>query len=75
MDPDQRRTVAWMAAHLEAQHRQELAAAVDAVFADLDLRELTATVIRHRQVGFIAAATALDDMFGDVPDPAADEDD
>jgi hypothetical protein len=74
MDRNQRELIEWMANHLEVRQLQKLTAAVDAVFAALDLTALTEAVVRDRQVGFIAAATALDDVFGDVHHPYADDD-
>ena len=43
-------------------------------FADLDLIQLTNTVLDHRQVDLPEAVAALDDWFGEIADPYADED-
>jgi hypothetical protein len=44
------------------------------VFTDLDPREITRTVLDHRQVDMPRAIEALDDWFGEIADPYADED-
>lgn len=43
-------------------------------FADLDLVQLTKTVLDHRQVDLPVAIAALDNWFGEITDPAAIED-
>lgn len=45
------------------------------VFTDLDLRQITCTVLDHRQVDMPRVIEALDDWFGEIADPYADEDD
>ncbi|MER6249354.1 hypothetical protein [Streptomyces griseorubiginosus] len=51
-----------------------LSADVVDVFLLLDPREITATVLDHRQVDFPTAVAALDSWFGEIADPYADED-
>lgn len=58
-----------------AQYNPDLYADVTDVFLLLDPREITATVLDHRQVDLLYAIQALDDVYGEVVDPYADEDD
>jgi hypothetical protein len=51
-----------------------LAADIQDVFLNLDPRAITATVLDHRQVDFPRVVEALDDWFGEIADPYADED-
>jgi hypothetical protein len=53
----------------------ELAAEIVDTFLELDPREITKTVLDHRQVDMPRAIAALDDWFGEIADPYADEDD
>jgi hypothetical protein len=53
----------------------ELAAEIVDTFLELDPREITKTVLDHRQVDMPRAIEALDDWFGEIVDPYADEDD
>jgi hypothetical protein len=53
----------------------ELAAEIVDTFLELDPREITKTVLDHRQVDMPRAIEALDDWFGEIADPYADEDD
>lgn len=64
----------WSAAAV-AQNDPDLYADVTDLFLLLDPREITATVLDHRQVDMVRAVEALDDWFGDLADPYADEDD
>ncbi|MFJ6069074.1 hypothetical protein ACIQHU_39295 [Streptomyces tendae] len=63
----------WSAAAV-AQNDPDLYADVTDVFMLLDPREITKTVLDDRQVDMLYAAQALDDVYGDVHDPYADED-
>jgi hypothetical protein len=40
-----------------------------------EIRAITATVLDHRQIDMPRAIEALDDVFGEIADPYADEDD
>jgi hypothetical protein len=53
----------------------ETIAAITDVFTAIDPREMTKTVLDHRQVDMPRAIEALDDVFGEIADPYADEDD
>lgn len=57
------------------KHCQGLAAEMQDVFDHIDPRDTLATVLDRREVDMPAAIQALDDVFGDIPDPYADEDD
>ena len=57
-----------------AQCYPDLYADVTDVFMLLDPREITKTVLDDRQVDLLYAVQALDDVYGDVHDPYADED-
>ncbi|RSN50505.1 hypothetical protein DMH12_24795 [Streptomyces sp. WAC 04229] len=63
----------WSAAAV-AHKNPQLYADVTDLFLLLDPREITRTVLDHRQVDMLYAVQALDDMYGDVHDPYADED-
>lgn len=52
-----------------------LYADVTDVFLFLDPREITKTVLDHRQVAMPRVIEALDEFFGEIADPYADEDD
>ncbi|MGW0948529.1 hypothetical protein ACWD4O_39065 [Streptomyces sp. NPDC002623] len=58
-----------------AQCNPALYADVTDVFLLLDPREITRTVLDHRQVDFHTVVRALDEAFGEIADPYADEDD
>ena len=58
-----------------AQYDPDLYSDVIDVFMLLDPREITRTVLDHRQVDMLYAVQALDDVYGEVADPYADEDD
>jgi hypothetical protein len=64
----------WSAAAV-AQCNPDLYADIVDVFMLLDPREITKTVLDHRQVDMPRAIEALDDWFGEIADPYADEDD
>lgn len=53
----------------------ELAAEILDLFLNLDPREINRKVLDHREVDLLTAARALDDLFGEIVDPYADEDD
>jgi hypothetical protein len=53
----------------------EMAADLTDLFLDLDPREINRTVLDRREVDFPTAVRALDDVFGEIADPYADEDD
>ncbi|MGW2725707.1 hypothetical protein [Streptomyces sp. NPDC001492] len=63
----------WTASAI-AHRETDLYAAVLDAFADLDLRQLTNTVLDHRQVDMPRVVEALDNWFGEIADPYADED-
>jgi hypothetical protein len=63
----------WNAMSFVTMHWQ-LATDIQELFLDLDPREITKTVLDHRQVDMPRAIEALDDWFGEIADPAADED-
>lgn len=54
---------------------QSLAAQMTDVFQHINPRDTLATVLDRREVDMPDAIQALDDVFGDIPDPYADEDD
>lgn len=64
----------WSAAAV-AQNDPDLYADVTDLFLLIDPREITASVLDHRQVDMVRAVEALDDWFGEIADPYADEDD
>lgn len=64
----------WSATGVTMTH-PVLVADIEDVFAYLDPREITRTVLDHRQVDMPRAIEALDDVFGEIYDPYADEDD
>ncbi|MFC9891546.1 hypothetical protein [Streptomyces pilosus] len=64
----------WSAAAV-AQNNPDLYADVTDLFLLIDPREITASVLDHRQVDMVRAVEALDDWFGEIADPYADEDD
>lgn len=64
----------WTADRLSGTH-PELAAELTDLFGDLDPRTVQATVLDHRQADFAHVIEAIDDVFGDMADPLADEDD
>ncbi|MBE4790250.1 hypothetical protein [Streptomyces caniscabiei] len=45
------------------------------LFTSLDPRQITDQVMRDREVDFRSAVASLDDWFGEIADPYADEDD
>lgn len=63
----------WSAAAV-AQNDPDLYADVTDLFAELDPIEITDKVIRDRQADLPDVAHLLDDLFGDIPYPYADED-
>jgi hypothetical protein len=64
----------WTAARFATTH-WDLAEQIQDVFLNLDPRAITKTVLDHRQVDMPRAIEALDDWFGEIADPYADEDD
>ncbi|MFF1574814.1 hypothetical protein ACFVWR_18905 [Leifsonia sp. NPDC058292] len=44
------------------------------IFLLLDPRTVQASVLDHRQAEFLRVIEAIDDVFGDLSDPLADED-
>jgi len=58
-----------------AQVYPALFADVIDVFMALDPREITKKVLDHRQTDMVYVIEALDDAYGEVVDPYADEDD
>lgn len=52
----------------------DMVAEIIDVFAGVDPRAVTATVLDHSQVDFPRVVEALDDWFGEIADPYADED-
>ncbi|MFD7995488.1 hypothetical protein [Streptomyces mexicanus] len=64
----------WSAAAV-AQNDPHLYAQVVEAFADVDPRTVTANVMNDRHASCASVIQALDDVFGDYPDPYADEDD
>lgn len=64
----------WSAAAV-AQNDPHLYAQVVDAFADVDPRTVTANVMNDRHASCASVIQALDDVFGDYPDPYADEDD
>jgi hypothetical protein len=63
----------WSAAAV-AQNDPQLYADVTDLFAELDPIEITDKVIRDRKADLPEVAHLLDDLFGDIPYPYADED-
>lgn len=63
----------WTAPAVAIRETDLYASVLDA-FADLDLVQLTRTVLDHRQVDLHVAVAALDDWFGEIADSYADED-
>ncbi|MFD8777548.1 hypothetical protein [Streptomyces sp. NPDC059916] len=57
-----------------ASKHEDLAEVLTGVFADIDPRTMQATVLNNREVTMLAAVEAVDDVFGDLSDPLADED-
>jgi hypothetical protein len=57
-----------------ADHADMAADLVD-LFCDLDPREMNKVVLDHREVDLPTTVRALDDVFGEIADPYADEDD
>lgn len=64
----------WSATAVTLEH-PALVADIEDLFNALCPREITRTVLDHRQVDMPRAIEALDDMFGEIYDPYADEDD
>jgi len=58
-----------------AQCNPDLYDDVTDVFMLLDPRQITNTVLDHRQTNMMRVIEALDDVFGQIADPYADEDD
>jgi Fe-S-cluster formation regulator IscX/YfhJ len=54
---------------------QDMAADLVDLFSELDPREINRTVLDRREVDLPTAVRALDDVFGEIADPYADEDD
>lgn len=52
----------------------EMVAEITDLFDSLDPIEITDKVIRDRQADLAAVAQTLDDLFGDIPYPYAEED-
>lgn len=52
-----------------------LAAQMQDVFDGINPRDMQATALNNREVTMLAAVEAIDDVFGDLSDPLADEDD
>jgi hypothetical protein len=63
----------WSAAAV-AQNDTDLWDAVNAAYADLDPIEITDKVIRDREADLADVAQILDELYGDVPYPYAEED-
>ena len=63
----------WSAATV-AQKNTDLWDAVNDVYAELDPIEITDKVIRDREADLAGVAQALDELYGDIPYPYADED-
>jgi hypothetical protein len=63
----------WSATGVTLEH-PALVADIEDFYAALDPRELTRTVLDHRQVDMPRAIEALDDVLGEIYDPYADED-
>jgi hypothetical protein len=63
----------WSAAEV-AETEPDLYADVTDLFAELDPIEITDKVIRDRQASLPDVAHLLDDLFGDIPYPYAEED-
>jgi hypothetical protein len=63
----------WSAAAV-AQNDPQIYADVTDLFAELDPIEITDKVIRDRQADLPDVAQLLDELFGDIPYPYADED-
>ncbi|MEU7338687.1 hypothetical protein [Streptomyces sp. NPDC007074] len=60
---------------LPEQVDAETIAEITGVFNNIDAREMTKAVLDHRQVDMVYAIEVLDDVFGDIVDPYAAEDD
>ncbi|MFC9497616.1 hypothetical protein [Streptomyces sp. NPDC056982] len=58
-----------------ASAHKSLAAQMAEVFDDIDPRTMQATVLDHRAVDAPDAIRVIDEVFGDLSDPLADEDD
>ncbi|MEW2402157.1 hypothetical protein [Streptomyces sp. NPDC046862] len=58
-----------------ADKHGDLAGDLTDLFTGLDPREMNRTVMDHREVDLMTAVQALDDVFGEIADPYADEDD
>lgn len=63
----------WSAAAV-AQHSTDIYAQVTDVFLLLDPIEITDKVIRDREADLVDVARVLDEAFGDIPYPYAEED-
>lgn len=63
----------WSATSFTLEH-PALVADIEDLYAELDPREMTRTVLDDRQVDMPRVIEALDDVYGDIYDPYADED-
>ena len=64
----------WTATEVANRH-PDLFFDVVEIFVLLDPRTVQASVLDHRQADFPRVIEAIDDLFGDLTDPLADEDD